>query len=252
MEYVKELVFAKKVAGEAGLIMQKYYRADQHVEEKADHTPVTIADKEVNQLIVNRVKAEFSDHGVLGEELSWQPEREKLWVCDPIDGTPGYIYHIPISMFSLALVEDGVPKLGYTFNPWTGDSYHAVKNRGAWRNDEPSIRVSKRRWGKDCRLGGAIQGIVSEQAVKQGVKRIAGYSLVFDGCLTAEGSIDGRVFGGKGAHDIAAIKIIIEEAGGKVTDLDGNEQRYDRPLNGAIMSNGLIHDELLKLVKASI
>src|SRR5690606_9844225 len=82
---------------------------------------------------------------------------------------------------------------------------------------------------------------------KQGVYVNALLGLVHQGCLIAEGAIEGRIFLYNGAHDIAAVKLIIEEAGGKVTDLDGNEQRYDRPINGAIMSNGLIHDKLLEI-----
>lgn len=255
MTYKKELAFAKKVAGEAGLIMQKYYRADQQVETKSDETPVTIAYKAVNQLVIDRVKAEFSDYGVLGEELSWQSDREKLWVCDPIDGTPAFIYHIPTSMFSLALVVNGVPQMAITFNALTGELYSAIKDKGAFR-DNRSIHVSSRMWGKGTRLAGssdgAVDGIASRAALKQiGIKVIVGYGAVFKGCLVSEGSLDGRVFIHKGAHDIAAIKLIIEEAGGKVTDLDGNEQRYDRPINGAVMSNGLIHEQLLGLVKAN-
>ena len=255
MDYTKELEFAKRVAGEAGLVMQKYYRADQQVETKFDDTPVTIADKEVNQLIIDRVQAEFPDHGVLGEELSYKSDREKLWVCDPIDGTPAFIYHIPTSMFSLALVIGGVPYVGVAFNPWTGELYSAVSGRGAFRDDK-RIQVSKKIWGNGTRLAGSSDGTVDRDITRTGLKKlgievISGYSVVFKGCLVADGSVDGRIWAGTGAHDVAAVKLIVEEAGGKVTDHDGNNQRYDQPINGIIMSNGLIHDELLRLVKAS-
>lgn len=256
MDYTKELEFAKKVAIEAGEVMKKYYRGDQHVEEKADHTPVTIADKEVNQLVIDRVRAEFPDHGLLGEESSWHSGHKKLWVCDPIDGTPAFIYHIPTSMFSLALVIDGVPQVAITFNAWTGDLYSAIKGEGALRNGKP-LKVSSRGWGKGARIAvssdsSLVDGVIPRSVLaKLGIKMVVGYGTVFKGCLVAEGSVDGRIFRYKGAHDIAAIKLIIEEAGGKVTDLDGNEQRYDGPINGAILSNGLIHNELLDLVKAN-
>ena len=255
MDYTKELEFAKRVAGEAGLVMQKYYRADQHVEIKSDDTPVTIADKAVNQLVVDRVQAEFPDYGVLGEEISYKSDRKKLWVCDPIDGTPAFIYHIPTSMFSLALVADGISQVAVTFNVFTGDLYSAVKTKGAFRNGQP-IKVSKRPWEKGARVAGSSDGAVDgisdrEFLVQQGIKVINAFGSVFKGSLVAEGSLDGRVFVHSGAHDIAAIKLLIEEAGGKVTDLDGNEQRYDRAINGAIMSNGLIHDKLLELVQKS-
>ncbi|MGI8637217.1 MAG: inositol monophosphatase family protein [Segetibacter sp.] len=253
MDYTKELDFARQMAVEAGRIMKKYYRTDQQVETKSDLTPVTIADKEINLMLIESVKKHYPKYGVLGEEASWQAKRKKVWVCDPIDGTPAFIFHIPTSMFSLALVVDGISQTAITLNAFTGDCYTAVKAGGAFRNGQV-ISVSDRGWGSGARLAGssdgAVDGIANRQNMQaMGIKIIASYGAVFKGCLVAEGSLDGRIFVHKGAHDIAAIKLIIEEAGGKVTDLDGNEQRYDRPINGAVMSNGVIHDELLKLVK---
>lgn len=252
MTYEKELAFAKEMAQLAGDIMKKYYREDQHVEIKSDMTPVTIADKAVNNMLVEEIKKQFPAHGVLGEEESWNADRESLWVCDPIDGTPAFIYHIPTSMFSLAFVVDGLPKVAVAYNAFTGDLYQATVGGGAYLNGNP-IKVSQRGWG-DARLAGSSDGAVDgvarrEDLIKQGNKVINSYGAVFKGCLIAEGSLDGRVFIHKSAHDIAAIKLIIEEAGGRVTDLAGNEQRYDRKINGAIMSNGLVHDELLTLIK---
>lgn len=253
MDYQKELEFAKSMAIEAGEVMKKYYHADQSVELKDDSTPVTIADREINDLLIQQVKDEYPEYGVLGEEASWEEGREKLWVCDPIDGTPAFIYHIPTSMFSLALVIDGKPVMAVAFNAFTGDIYEAVKGQGTLRGGEP-IHVSERTWGKGMRLAGSSDGSVDglstkSDLIEQGIKVIHSFGAVFKGCLIAEGSLDGRVFMHDGAHDIAAVKLIVEEAGGKVTDLDGNEQRYDRPINGAVMSNGVIHNELLQLVK---
>jgi fructose-1,6-bisphosphatase/inositol monophosphatase family enzyme len=255
MDYINELAFAKRMAFEAGRIMKKYYRADQQVTTKPDHTPVTVADTEVNQLIVDQVKMTFPEYGVLGEEISYQSDREKLWVCDPIDGTPAFIYHIPTSMFSLALVVGGVPQLGVAFNPLTSELYYAVKGKGAFRDDQ-AIKVAARAWGEGTRLAGSSDGSLDRHTARDGFKEldisvIASYSIVFKGCLVAEGSVDGRIWGGNGAHDVAAIKLIVEEAGGKATDLDGNEQRYDQPVNGIVMSNGLIHDKLIEIAKAS-
>lgn len=251
MAYEKELIFAKEMAQLAGDIMKKYYREDQHVEIKSDMTPVTIADKAVNNMLVEKVKKQFPAHGVLGEEESWNADRESLWVCDPIDGTPAFIYHIPTSMFSLAFVVDGRPKVAVAYNAFTGDLYQAVIGEGSYLNDQ-RIGVSQRVWGNARLAGssdGAVDGIAQRDAlVEEGNKVINSYGAVFKGCLIAEGSLDGRVFVHKSAHDIAAIKLIIEEAGGRVTDLDGNEQRYDQNINGAIMSNGLVHNELVKLV----
>ncbi len=252
MDYTKELEFAKNMSTVAGEIMKKYYRVDQGVEIKEDNTPVTLADKEINDLLIESVKKEFPDYGVLGEEANWNEDREKLWVCDPIDGTPAFIYHIPTFMFSLALVVDGDPVIGVAFNATTNDIYQAERGKGSFLNGK-AISTSSRRWGNEARLAGssdgAVDGLSTSALKEQGIKVINSFGAVFKGCMIAEGSLDGRVFVHNGAHDIAAVKLIIEEAGGKVTDLDGNEQRYDNQINGAVMSNGLVHDNLLQLVK---
>jgi len=253
MAYDEELAFAKKLAYKAGEIMKQYYRGDQHVEIKADHTPVTIADTEVNDLVIEKIKSTFPEDGVLGEESSWHADCDRLWVCDPIDGTIGYTMRIPTSVFSLALVIDGRPVLAVVYNPQTDDLYHAIRNNGAYRNDQ-EVTVSSKSWGENIHITCGSNGdeTFSDRSLvrslnKQGVHINAMMGLVYQGCLIAEGAIEGRIFLHKGAHDIAAVKLIIEEAGGKVTDLNGNEQRYDRPINGAIMSNGIIHDKLLEL-----
>lgn len=255
MDYQKEIEFAKSMAIDAGKIMKKYYRIDQGVEIKEDSTPVTLADTEINNLLIERVKNEFSECGVLGEEESWNEDREKLWVCDPIDGTVGFILHIPTSAFSLAYVVDGVVKAAVAYNPWVDELYHAVIGSGAFRNGQP-IHVSSKKWGEHTHIANSSGGhdIFRNNDL---VKRLASEKvfinsspgIVYHGCLIAEGSLEGRTFVYHTAHDIAAVKLIIEEAGGKVTDIDGNEQRYDRKLNGALMSNGIIHDKLLEVAK---
>lgn len=255
MDYQKELEFAKSMAQDAGKIMKKYYRVDQGVEIKDDSTPLTLADTEVNSLLIQRVKDEFPEHGVLGEEESWNEDRENLWVCDPIDGTVGYILHIPTSAFSLALVIDGEVKVAVAYNPWVDELYHAVLGGGAFLNDTP-IKVSSKNWGEHTHIANSSGGrdiFRGEEIIKKlAAEKIfinSSPGIVYHGCLIAAGYIEGRTFIYHTAHDIAAVKLLIEEAGGKVTDIDGNEQRYDRKLNGAIMSNGLIHDKLVEVVK---
>lgn len=250
------LEFAKNIAHKAADIMRKYYRIDQQVTLKLDRTPVTIADTEVNSMLIEEVQQRFPEHGVLGEEESWQAAKDELWVCDPIDGTVAYSLHMPLSMFSLAFVVKGRPVVAVAYNPWTGDMYSAVKDQGAFRNETP-IQVSTRPWNQAL-LAGSSGGARSKEVVDQvssfnqlkaeGVVVVNVSGTVFKGCLIAEGSLDGRTFLHSGAHDVAALKLIIEEAGGKVTDLQGNEQPYSQPLNGAIMSNGVIHQQLQDLV----
>lgn len=251
--YKKELVFARSVARAAGDIMEKYYRIDQQITVKDDKTPVTVADTLINDMLIEQVQAEFPEDGVIGEEASWETSRERLWVCDPIDGTVAFIMRVPTSMFSLALVIDGKPVIAVAYNPWTQDEYTAEIGKGAYRNGE-KITVSQKTWGSGIHITGpgsvhdTLLGPYKKELEEQGVYVNEFPGGVYKGCLIAEGAIEARIFTHSGVHDIAALKLIIEEAGGKVTSLDGREQRYDQPINGALLSNGLVHSELLQLV----
>lgn len=257
--YATELAFGKELAYEAGDVMRKYQSPTVSTNTKADASPVTIADTEINQLVLDRVAQRFPQHGVLGEEASNHNGEEFVWVCDPIDGTIAYINHIPTSMFSLALVRDGKPVVGVAYNPWTDELYAASEANGTFCNDK-SVHVSSKDFGGGATIG-ASGNLGTPKMANEHVRLIEAIdgqahvvnvlSVVFKGCLIAAGYIEGRVFVHPGAHDIAAVKIIIEEAGGKCTDLQGNEQRYDQPINGAILSNGVIHDKLITVYENS-
>ncbi|MBU6501056.1 MAG: hypothetical protein KGJ89_02930 [Patescibacteria group bacterium] len=108
--YTKELFAAKDIAKEAGVIMRKYFDEDQHIEIKKDNTQVTIADKLINSLVIQRLAKAFPSDGVIGEEESTaEYGGGRKWFCDPIDGTAAYIWGVPTAMFSLGLVLDGRP-----------------------------------------------------------------------------------------------------------------------------------------------
>lgn len=249
-----ERTFAVALAREAGEIMRTYFNAqDKGTQTKTDNSPVTIADTMINQLLIDRVREQFPDHGVLGEEQSYQADRTNLWVCDPIDGTVGFIVGVPTAMFSLAYVVDGIPQVAVIYEPLLDKLFVAVKGRGANLNDKP-IHVSDRQT-----LDGASIGLT--MSVGQLLQRkpfcdkliadnaklmVAIPGNVFKGSLVAQGRLDAFIFPGRGAHDVAAEKLIIEEAGGRVTSLDGLEQRYDGAIRGAIVSNGKLHDALIK------
>lgn len=251
------LDFAKSIAYEAGVIMRHYFDASQiTVTKKADNSPVTEADTKINQLLIERVNQAFPDHGVLGEEASTATsEHDKVWVCDPIDGTAPFIFGLPTGMFSLAYVEDGVPIVAVAFDPFLERLFWAVKGQGAFCNKRPLHAASGGLKGAHIAGPSYIKGILQARSLYEGLEQKGAFIEIFPGnvykcCLIAEGRLHGRIFSGPGAHDIAAVKLLVEEAGGKVTDLDGNEQRYDRAINGAIISNGSIHQELLAAVQA--
>lgn len=250
------LEFAQKLADQAGKIMLQYFRADHEIELKEDDSPVTIADKAVNSMVIMAVKEKFEGHGVLGEEESFNTDSDLLWVCDPIDGTVGYTYHLPIAMFSLALVKNGTPIVACAFNPFTNDKYWAVQGQGAFRNGH-KITVSRRHWGTAAVARTASNRAedplnspkILRKVMAEGNRPVQTYGCVFKSCLIAEGSIEGYIFTGPNAHDVAATALIVTEAGGRVTDIEGNQQGYNTRINGAILSNGQIHQQLLDLVK---
>jgi len=257
--YKKELSFAKELASKAKSISDKYYKTDLDIETKSDNTPVTIADKEINQLVVSAVQEFFPDDGVLGEELSWQTDSPRLWVCDPIDGTIAFSMGEPTFMFSLALVIDGKPLVAVTCELATGDMYWAIKGQGAWLNGE-QIRVSSRLLDKAWLVYPTnLKWLFQYQAMYKHMAQLAYqtnivHGGVFKGMLVARGLADAAIYPeSTSAWDMAAVKLIVDEAGGKMTNIQGHEHRYDADLRGGIIiSNGKLHNDLLKKIQGSL
>ena len=134
-EYEKYLDFAKEIAKEAGNIMKKYFDRRDVSSYKGDRTIVTLADTEINSYLIEKVKEKFPGHCVDGEEEQFGESRY-VWVCDPVDGTAMYARSIPVAVFSLALVVDGVSMLGVIYDPFTDNVYTAIKGKGAYQNDK--------------------------------------------------------------------------------------------------------------------
>lgn len=255
------LDFAKELAYEAGDIMRKYFGKDPEFEFKKDETIVTIADKEVNSMVISRVREAYPSHSVDGEEESDAKETDHVWVCDPIDGTNPFAMELPVSVFSLALVVDGEPIVGVIYDPFCDKLYSAVSQGGAFVNDK-RIAVSKDSLQVKTRINFDWWSSAEFDVLTplQKLSRDTGAYLLSPGstthmaALVAEGHFTASVFAGtKGKNvDIAAAKVIVEEAGGKVTDLFGNEQRYDGDIKGAIISNGIVHDEIVAYVLSAI
>lgn len=249
------LQFALSIAHEAGDVMRRYYNnPEKGVTTKTDQSPVTIADTAINELLISRVNQNYPTHGVLGEEISTLAGQTDVWVCDPIDGTSPFIFGLPTAMFSLAFVRNGEPLIGVAYDPFMDRMFTAIKGKHAYCNDR-QISVEPHDI-KQAQIAGPsyVAGLLRAQGLYEDIAARGAFIPMFPGnvykcTLIAEGRVHGRIFGGTGAHDIAALKVIVESAGGKVTDLEGNEQRYDRPLRGAIISNGTIHGDLVGIVR---
>ena len=248
------LAFAKEVALEAGQIMLKFFNSNNGASYKGDRTIVTLADKEINSYLISRVKEVFPTHSVDGEEEKFG-KSNYVWVCDPVDGTAMYARHIPVAVFSLALVVDGVPQIGVIYDVYTDSMFWAVKGEGAYRNGE-KIMVNDYEL-EDVRsfanfdymnnLDYNIYDVVKELGERINFVCIGSAIRAFS-CVAC-GDFNFTIFPATKNCDVAAAKVIVEEAGGKVTDLWGKEQRYDGDIDGAVASNGVVHEEVLQAIR---
>lgn len=255
------LDFAKDLADQAGEIMLQYFQVGvaNDLKEQEGNTPVTIADKTINSLVIETVRKQYPTHAVIGEEESFgRKDADYVWVCDPIDGTTPYVMGVPTNVFSLAMIDakDGQPVAAVVYDPYMKRKYWATKDGGAFMNGQP-IHVNEVDTLDQAIIGGSSKRSKEIQTanfrgavIDKCYRPIIMNSIIYEAMLVATGQIAATVFVGAGCHDVATSKLIVEEAGGRVTDVFGHEQRYDQTIKGAIISNGLIHDELVELAKA--
>ena len=252
----QELEVGISIAKAAGVIMKYYFFADdQGVEHKSDKSPVGIADKKINSLVIERLAEAFPDDGVIGEEESnTEYGMGRKWFCDPVDGTVAFLQGVPTAMFSLALVEDGKPLLGIAYDPFLDLMYIGIAGEQSTCNGKP-IFVSQ----KDLSAGGevAVSSRVNflgdmphiQKMITAKVSLVSFNGAVYKTCLVAKGKFSGYIERGVCAHDVAAVHTIIEGAGGKITGIDGNTLDYSKPFRGAIVSNGIVHDQIVEYCK---
>lgn len=253
-EYKK---LALSLARQAGDIMRDNFELGMKKEWKEDKSPLTVTDLQINDLVIKEVKKHFPDHDILAEEASsLNGQSEYTWVCDPIDGTIMFSHGLPICTFSLALTKNGESILGVAYDPFSDRLFTAEKGQGAFLNNK---KISVSTESKLDRVAGEyemfkmakydINKLADHLTMVKEAKLMRLCSVVYPSCLVATGDLGFTIFSGNTAHDMAAVKVIVEEAGGKVTDLFGQEQRYDQPINGCLASNGALHQELLDLIK---
>lgn len=259
--YQEYLDFAKKIALYAGKIMLDYYNDEIDINYKEeDKTVVTIVDKKINSYLIEKVKEKYAGHGVIGEEESYNKKASYVWVCDPLDGTNMYVNHIPVFMFSLALVYDAEPIVGVTYNPSESKMYTAIKGGGAYCNDI-KIHVNNKKFGDygyktnvEIFNNEIIDEVSLIKELKNKSKVCSIGSVVRSSMAIAEGKFSCDIFPGSthGNCDIAASYLIVTEAGGKVTNLYGEHQRYDEGIKGAIITNGVSHNQILEITQKYI
>ena len=259
MQWEKEHLCALKAARAAGDIIRSHYNTRYDIDYKSKDSPVTIADRDANHKIHEILQGEFPDDGWLSEETVDSPARlscRRVWVVDPMDGTKEFIQKVPELAVSIALVEDGSPVVGVAYNPIQDQLFWAVRGQGAWFNDRRT-QVSPAARLKDA----TILASRSETQRGEWKKFTAQFrvrqtgSAAYKMALIAIGDADATfTLVPKNEWDICAGVLLIEEAGGAVSHLDGQSIRFNQVktlLQGLIASNGRLHPHLVQLVAQS-
>lgn len=253
--YEDELRIAKNIAKLAGDIMLEYFEGDQQLDHKADGSVVTIADTKINSLVIEELSKHFND-GVIGEEESTTDYGTgRKWFCDPIDGTKAFVIGAPTAMFSLGLVIEGRPVLGVVYDPFLDRLYWAARGQGSYCNSEKlAVNSAVRLSDNYVMVTSNVERAVSEtgqleKLLKANAMPTSLPGAVFKSALVAQGRVAAHVEAQVNAHDMAAIEVIVEEAGGMVTGYDGKKLDYTKPFKGAVSSNGKVHQELIACLK---
>ena len=249
------LTVALEAAKNAEEIITSYYTGDaMKVEMKADETPVTLADTEAEKTIRETIKQAFPDHGFIGEEYGIEEgESPYLWIIDPIDATKNYIRKIPIFGTQIALMKGEELILGVSNAPLLNELLYAEAGDGAFLNGEP-ITVSSVTHPKDAMVcHGGLNWFV-EKGTFPGIynfikdaARTRGFGDFYMYHLVASARADAVVEAAISIWDIAAISVIVREAGGKVTDIRGQDITKDT--ESMVATNGILHDTVLDYFK---
>jgi histidinol phosphatase-like enzyme (inositol monophosphatase family) len=255
--YLRELEYALKVVKASERITLKYFprrdlfgKSRLKVNYKSDKSPVTIADKSCEKFLVKELSKKFPSHGFLGEEFgAGSAKSETRWIIDPIDGTRNFTRGIPYWGTLCGLEDEGQIVAGIMALPALKEVYYASKGQGAYENGK-RIRVSKVKelekstivfGGLNFFLGSkyekGFEEIIKSAYHDRGFGDCFGYTFVAEGL--AEAMLDPIV----SPWDVAALKIIIEEAHGIFTDFEGDSTIYNRT---AVAANPYIHEAVLK------
>jgi myo-inositol-1(or 4)-monophosphatase len=250
----RELEAALSAAKEAGEVLSQGFGWQHSVRYKGEVDLVTEVDEQAEQVIGEILLGAFPAYGMLAEEGgALAGEEDARWIVDPLDGTTNYAHGLPLFAVSIGLERAGEVVLGVVHDPTREETYVAERGRGATLNGEP-VRVSD--------TGELIQALIATgfpydraempealelfgrlSALTRGMRRLG--STALDLCYVAAGRLDGYYERGIWAWDLAAGSLILEEAGGKVTDYRGGELNLEG--REIVASNGALHPAMIEL-----
>lgn len=251
------LTVALAAARKAAEISRSYYAGNFTVTTKEDLTPVTQADVECEQAIREIILREFPDHGFYGEETGrTQDDAEYLWLVDPIDGTKGFVRQYPFFSTQIALMHHGEIVLGVSSGTMMEELAWAEKGQGAWLNGKP-LKVSRIddpnraavSTGNLKSLAGS-DGWQALGSIVERADRIRGYGDFYHYHLLAAGKIEAVIESDVNILDIAALSIIVDEAGGVFTDLNGDQPTLE--IRSVLAANPSLHAKYLELLRGYV
>jgi 3'(2'), 5'-bisphosphate nucleotidase len=258
----KELAIAKSLALEAGSVLMAHYQQSLTIDWKAPGDPVTIADREANTLIVNKLASEFPKHAILSEEAPDDLSRltaSHVWMIDPMDGTREFIEHRDEFAVQIGLTVDGAPVLGVVYQPTTKKLYYAASGMGAFLESGGQaieLHVSTEQVASNMTMAfGKSTRPTRQEAIRQQLRIPHFFQLGSVGLkigAICEGRAHLYVHTGVRTHlwDTCGPEAILREAGGRMTDMSNQPLQYTardaRNANGLIASNGIIHERAVR------
>lgn len=259
MEQLKEVLL--RATHEAGKLIQNYFNGIFQIDHKEGvNNLVTEVDRLAEARIIEVIRARYPEHSILGEETGeFTQVSDYQWIIDPIDGTVNFAHGIPLCCVSIGLLLNGSVIMGAVYNPMMNELFFAEKGKGATLNGIP-IKVSKK---TDFKTAFLVTGFpykwpentlehpikVFERMVLEGlpIRRLG--SAAIDLCWVACGRFDGFWEYNLSAWDVAAGYLIVLEAGGAITDFDGNIGHvHDKQ---TLATNGHIHQDMLRVIRRS-
>ena len=245
------LKVALEAAQKAEEVILRYYSDSINPELKADGTPVTIADTTAEKVIIETIQRRFPDHGFLGEESGTTHSQSGYqWIIDPIDGTKNYIRNIPLFATQIALMKNDELILGISNSPVLKEVLYAERGEGAFLNDQ-QIHVSSvseiseamvchggLRWFSEKGILSNLCDLIDHSYRSRGFGDFYMYHLLASGRADIVIESDIKIW------DIAALTVILEEAGGRATDLQG--KRVGKDTVSMVATNNVLHDSVFK------
>lgn len=258
--YDQMLATARSAAGAAAEVIRAAYRQSVQVRYKGDDSPVTEVDEAAEQVIRDTVLGQFPDHGFYGEELGRDGlDAEFLWLVDPIDGTKSFVRGYPVFSTQIALMHRGEIVLGVSSAPcWHGggEVLHAVAGGGAWRGDQRLTVSDTETLSRATLSTGNLNSLARSPAwsrfgelVPQ-LHRLRGYGDFVHYHWLADGRLDAVMESDVNILDIGALSVIVREAGGVFTQLDGGPVGLETTT--VLASTPALHSTLLKAIAFAI